>query len=80
MGDLGKLFKKSQVLNIGNPQAMHWGLGHYDRKDTTPFDALSKASRQNMTAKLVEDLMGKKPEKRFRFIQANAGKVDDLDI
>ncbi len=35
---------------------------------------------QNMTAKLVEDLMGRKPEKRFQFIQANANKVEDLDI
>jgi len=35
---------------------------------------------QNETVKLVDDLMGKKPEKRFQFIQANAGKVEDLDI
>lgn len=63
MGDLGKLFKKSQVLNIGNPQAMHWGLGHYDRKDTTPFDALSKASRQNMTAKQKREYLAREKAK-----------------
>ncbi len=35
---------------------------------------------QNETIRLVEDLMGKKPEKRYNFIQANADKVEDLDI
>jgi len=32
------------------------------------------------TARLVENLMGKKPEMRFQFIQENAQFVDDLDI
>ncbi len=32
------------------------------------------------TAKLVEDLMGRKPEKRFAFIQENAQFVRDLDV
>ncbi len=35
---------------------------------------------QNETVRLVDDLMGKKPERRFIFIQENAGKVEDLDI
>lgn len=32
------------------------------------------------TNRLVDDLMGKKPEKRFNFIQANAVYAQDLDI
>jgi len=32
------------------------------------------------TNRLVEDLMGKKPEKRFRFIQDNAEFAEDLDV
>jgi topoisomerase-4 subunit B len=32
------------------------------------------------TAKLVDDLMGRKPEKRFAFIQDNAQFVRDLDV
>ena len=32
------------------------------------------------TNRLVEDLMGKKPEKRFRFIQDNAKFAEDLDV
>jgi len=32
------------------------------------------------TARLVENLMGKKPEMRFQFIQENARFVDDLDV
>ena len=37
------------------------------------------APRKEM-AKVVDDLMGKKPEKRFIFIRDNADKVEDLDI
>ena len=32
------------------------------------------------TARLVEGLMGKKPEKRFQYIQENAQFVRDLDV
>jgi len=32
------------------------------------------------TARLVESLMGRNPEKRFKFIQENAEFVDDLDV
>ncbi|MFP4125320.1 MAG: DNA topoisomerase IV subunit B [Alphaproteobacteria bacterium] len=31
-------------------------------------------------ARLIADLMGKKPETRLAFIQANAGEVDELDV
>ncbi|MBE1236316.1 DNA topoisomerase IV subunit B [Phaeovibrio sulfidiphilus] len=33
-----------------------------------------------VTARLVEDLMGRKPEKRFQFIQENARFIEVLDI
>jgi topoisomerase-4 subunit B len=32
------------------------------------------------TSTMVENLMGKRPELRFNFIQENAGTVQDLDI
>jgi topoisomerase IV subunit B len=35
---------------------------------------------RNQANKLVDDLMGKKPEKRFDFIQANAKFVENLDV
>ena len=35
---------------------------------------------ERATAKLVDELMGKKPELRFAFIQENAGKVKELDV
>jgi topoisomerase-4 subunit B len=43
---------------------------------------LSDAAAQDIkrTATLVEDLMGRKPEKRLAFIQKNAHAVADLDV
>jgi topoisomerase-4 subunit B len=32
------------------------------------------------TSEMVENLMGKRPELRFNFIQENAGTVQELDI
>ena len=32
------------------------------------------------TARLVDSLMGKNPEKRFKFIQENASLVEDIDV
>ena len=32
------------------------------------------------TARLVDSLMGKSPEKRFKYIQENASLVEDLDV
>ena len=40
----------------------------------------SLGRRDHHTAKLVEELMGKKPELRFAFIQENAKFVKDLDL
>ena len=45
-----------------------------DRRD----EAQLSDSRE--TAQLVDTLMGKKPEKRFSFIQENAEFVEDLDV
>ena len=32
------------------------------------------------TARLVDSLMGKNPEKRFKYIQENASLVEDIDV
>ena len=45
----------------------------------------NKANESNLeesreTDNIVETLMGKKPEKRFNFIQENAHFVSDIDI
>lgn len=45
----------------------------------TLADASAK-SGQRATAKLVEQLMGRKPEERFKFIQEHAKFAGDLDI
>jgi topoisomerase-4 subunit B len=48
---------------------------------TLPRAAAEAERRVSMrTATLVENLMGKKPEKRFAFIQENAKFVRDLDV
>ncbi len=66
------------------------GLGEMDAKDlkeTTMDPATRKLIRVSLqddepgeTADLVERLMGKKPELRFEYIQANARFVEELDV
>ncbi len=66
------------------------GLGEMDAKDlkdTTMNPETRKLIRVTIdedepgeTSDLVERLMGKKPEKRFEYIQANAQFVEELDI
>ena len=66
------------------------GLGEMDHKDlkvTTMDPASRKLIRVTIdedepgeTADLVERLMGKKPEKRFEYIQENARFVEELDV
>ena len=66
------------------------GLGEMDAKDlkdTTMNPATRKLIRVSIdedepgeTGDLVERLMGKKPEKRFEYIQANARFVEELDV
>ncbi len=66
------------------------GLGEMDAKDlkeTTMDPATRKLIRVTIdedepgeTADLVERLMGKKPELRFQYIQANAKFVEELDV
>ena len=43
-------------------------------------DALDPSEDRRETARLVEQLMGRKPELRFAFIQENARFVEDLDV
>jgi topoisomerase-4 subunit B len=48
---------------------------------TVPMAASEEDRRDAMrTSTLVEDLMGRKPEKRFAFIQENAKFAQDLDV
>jgi len=66
------------------------GLGEMDAKDlkeTTMNPETRKLIRVTIdedepgeTADLVERLMGKKPELRFQYIQANANFVEELDV
>ncbi len=66
------------------------GLGEMDAKDlkeTTMDPKTRKLIRVTIdedepgeTTKLVEQLMGKKPELRFQYIQANAQFVEELDV
>jgi topoisomerase-4 subunit B len=66
------------------------GLGEMDAKDlkeTTMDPATRKLIRVSIdedtpgeTGDLVERLMGKKPEKRFEYIQENARFVEELDV
>ena len=66
------------------------GLGEMDAKDlkeTTMDPASRKLIRVTIdedepgeTGHLVERLMGKKPEKRFEYIQENARFVEELDV
>ncbi len=66
------------------------GLGEMDAKDlkdTTMNPLTRKLIRVSIdedepgeTGDLVERLMGKKPEKRFEYIQANARFVEELDV
>jgi topoisomerase-4 subunit B len=66
------------------------GLGEMDAKDlkeTTMDPSTRKLIRVTVdedtpgeTGDLIERLMGKKPEKRFEYIQANAKFVEELDL
>ena len=66
------------------------GLGEMDAKDlkeTTMDPATRKLIRVTIdedipgeTGDLIERLMGKKPEKRFEYIQENARFVEELDV
>ena len=50
-------------------------------KVDVPTAAGADQRREAMrTATLVEDLMGRKPEKRYAFIQENAKFARDLDV
>ena len=49
-------------------------------KDRTILQISVPESEAEITAKIVEQLMGTKPEARFNFIQANAEFAEELDI
>jgi topoisomerase-4 subunit B len=65
------------------------GLGEMDPKQLreTTMDPKTRTLLQvqvdtegDLDVQLVEDLMGRRPELRLAFIQANAGLVEDLDV
>ncbi|MEM7061376.1 MAG: DNA topoisomerase IV subunit B [Pseudomonadota bacterium] len=65
------------------------GLGEMDAKDlkettmdpkTRTLIRVSIADDEGATGSLVEQLMGKKPELRFQYIQENAKFAEDLDV
>ena len=66
------------------------GLGEMDAKDLkeTTMDILTRKlikvqiddEEPGETDRLVEQLMGKKPEARYEYIQENARFVEELDI
>ena len=51
-----------------------------DPKNRTLLRVDIDSENNQETKKVVEDLMGSKPEARFRFIQENAEFADNLDI
>jgi topoisomerase-4 subunit B len=46
----------------------------------TVVDGVDGRREEMRTRTLVEDLMGRKPEKRYAFIQENAKFARDLDV
>ena len=54
-----------------------------EAKDTVraqPSESEERAEEAKDTARLVDSLMGKNPEKRFKYIQENASLVRDIDV
>ena len=50
------------------------------RPDLRPRHSDEDIAEARETAKLVEQLMGKKPELRFQYIQEHAQFVDQIDV
>jgi topoisomerase-4 subunit B len=83
---LATTFKGKKNVEIGRFK----GLGEMNPKqlkETTMDPATRQLLRVEVhdvdgkpTAEIIEDLMGKKPELRFRFIQENAQLVQELDV
>jgi topoisomerase-4 subunit B len=77
----------TRFKGLGEMQAVHLRETTMDAskrillKVDVPTAADAEQRREAMrTASLVEDLMGRKPEKRFTFIQENAKFARDLDV
>ena len=50
------------------------------RVTVTDAEDADPAAEQKRAAKMVEHLMGRKPELRFNFIQEQARFVEDIDV
>ena len=77
----------TRFKGLGEMQSVHLRETTMDASKRTllkvdvPTAADAEQRREAMrTASLVEDLMGRKPEKRFTFIQENAKFARDLDV
>ena len=69
LGEMPPAQLKETTMNPETRTLLQVGIPDTDEKD-----------RSRDTAKLVESLMGKKPEKRYKYIQENAEFVRDLDV
>ena len=77
----------TRFKGLGEMQAVHLRETTMDPtkrvllKVDVPFGSSTEERRDEMiTRTLVEDLMGRKPEKRYAFIQENAKFARDLDV
>ena len=77
----------TRFKGLGEMQSVHLRETTMDPTKRTllkvdvPTRADTESAREAMeTRTLVEDLMGRKPEKRYAFIQENAKFARDLDV
>lgn len=70
----------SRFKGLGEMPAVQLRETTMDPKQRTLLKISIPKGDETKTARRVEDLMGRKPETRFSFIQKHAGFVSDLDI
>jgi topoisomerase-4 subunit B len=72
LGEMQSVHLRETTMDVGKRTLL---------KVDIPTAADAEQRREAMrTASLVEDLMGRKPEKRYAFIQENAKFARDLDV
>ncbi len=67
----------SATVQEGGDESMPKDLNDLDLKSPTPNPFQSGLET---TEQFIENLMGRKPEKRFEFIQQNAEFIDEVDV
>ena len=68
LGEMGAKQLRDTTMDKEKRALIQVKLDHFEEKSTDELDLF------------VEDLMGKKPEKRYEFIQQNASFVENIDI